>query len=135
MVSTLVLYVTKQFNFGPTRLGELMSAFGVCTVFAEGILVRVVVPAIGEVRTMQARARAAERSSRSGGLSGGDPPKPPGTRVERAREQAIIRARTLLFFPAPSQSERITGDNASAHAPVLQQRPVRVPSSLAERAR
>ena len=53
VVSTLVLYVTKVFHFGPGRLGELMSAFGISTVFAEGILVRIVVPAIGEVKTMR----------------------------------------------------------------------------------
>ncbi len=54
VVSTLVLYVTKRFGFGPGRLGELMSAFGMCTVFAEGVLVRVIVPAIGEIRSIRA---------------------------------------------------------------------------------
>ncbi|GMH56203.1 hypothetical protein TL16_g10252, partial [Triparma laevis f. inornata] len=53
IVSTLVFYVTKRFEFGPQRLGELLSAFGLCTVFAEGVLVGIVVPVFGEIKVMR----------------------------------------------------------------------------------
>ncbi|GMH80427.1 hypothetical protein TrST_g12306 [Triparma strigata] len=53
IVSTLVFYVTKRFEFGPQRLGELLSAFGLCTVFAEGVLVGIVVPVWGEIVVMR----------------------------------------------------------------------------------
>lgn len=48
VVSTMILYAVKRFHFGPERLGELMSAFGFCTMVAEIILVRFVIPTIGE---------------------------------------------------------------------------------------
>eukprot|EP00592_Proboscia_alata_P006180 CAMPEP_0194356812 /NCGR_PEP_ID=MMETSP0174-20130528/4389_1 /TAXON_ID=216777 /ORGANISM="Proboscia alata, Strain PI-D3" /LENGTH=431 /DNA_ID=CAMNT_0039126565 /DNA_START=812 /DNA_END=2104 /DNA_ORIENTATION=+ len=53
IVSTFVLYAAKRFHFGPERLGELMSAFGLCTMVAEAVLVRIIVPAVGEIRSMQ----------------------------------------------------------------------------------
>eukprot|EP00978_Attheya_sp_CCMP212_P015270 scaffold39354_cov59-Attheya_sp.AAC.1 len=48
VISTLILYAAKRFHMGPERLGELMSAFGLCTMLAEAVLVRILVPALGE---------------------------------------------------------------------------------------
>eukprot|EP00520_Triparma_pacifica_P006935 CAMPEP_0118631844 /NCGR_PEP_ID=MMETSP0785-20121206/123_1 /TAXON_ID=91992 /ORGANISM="Bolidomonas pacifica, Strain CCMP 1866" /LENGTH=444 /DNA_ID=CAMNT_0006522565 /DNA_START=330 /DNA_END=1661 /DNA_ORIENTATION=+ len=54
VISSLAFYCNKTLGFGPGRLGELMSLFGVCTVFAEGVLVRIVVPAFGAVSVSRA---------------------------------------------------------------------------------
>jgi len=53
VVSTLVLYAAKRFHMGPERLGELMSALGLATMVAEAVLVRMIVPAIGEKRSVR----------------------------------------------------------------------------------
>jgi Major Facilitator Superfamily. len=53
VVSTLTLYAAKRFQMGPERLGELMSALGLSTMLSEAVLVRIVVPAIGEKRSMR----------------------------------------------------------------------------------
>eukprot|EP00639_Heterosigma_akashiwo_P025031 CAMPEP_0194697574 /NCGR_PEP_ID=MMETSP0295-20121207/23513_1 /TAXON_ID=39354 /ORGANISM="Heterosigma akashiwo, Strain CCMP2393" /LENGTH=452 /DNA_ID=CAMNT_0039590283 /DNA_START=12 /DNA_END=1370 /DNA_ORIENTATION=- len=53
LVSTLMIYVTRQFHFTPLMIGYLMSSFGVCTMFSEGILVRYMVPMFGERLTLQ----------------------------------------------------------------------------------
>jgi DHA1 family tetracycline resistance protein-like MFS transporter len=53
VVSTLVLYAAKRFALGPERLGELMSALGLSTMVAEAVLVRLVVPILGEKKSMQ----------------------------------------------------------------------------------
>ena len=53
VVSTLTLYAAKRFHMGPARLGELMSALGFSTMLSEAVLVRIVVPAIGEKRAMR----------------------------------------------------------------------------------
>ncbi|CAN0001640.1 unnamed protein product [Ectocarpus sp. 4 AP-2014] len=53
VVSTLMVYVARQFQFGPVKIGQLLSAFGVCTMFAEGVLVRWMVPKLGEKLTLQ----------------------------------------------------------------------------------
>ena len=53
VVSTLVLYAAKHFEMGPERLGELMSALGLSTMIAEAVLVRIVVPMLGEKRAMR----------------------------------------------------------------------------------
>jgi DHA1 family tetracycline resistance protein-like MFS transporter len=53
LVSTLMFYVTRRFEFTPVMVGQLLSAFGVCTMFAEGVLVRIFVPRLGEKLTMQ----------------------------------------------------------------------------------
>ncbi|KAL7545362.1 hypothetical protein ACHAWF_008711, partial [Thalassiosira exigua] len=50
VVSTLTLYAARQFHLGPQRLGELMSALGLATMTSEAVLVRVLVPALGEAR-------------------------------------------------------------------------------------
>lgn len=53
VVSTLTLYAAKRFKMGPERLGELMSALGLSTMLSEAVLVRFVVPLIGEKRSMR----------------------------------------------------------------------------------
>jgi len=53
VVSTMVLYAVKQFHFGPERLGELMSALGLCTMVAEVVLVRMVIPQLGEKKSLK----------------------------------------------------------------------------------
>jgi len=53
IISTLVLYAAKRFHLGPERLGELMSALGFSTMIAEAIMVRIMVPMLGEKRSMR----------------------------------------------------------------------------------
>ena len=53
LISTLSVYAVKRFHLTPERLGELMSALGLCTMLAEAVLVRIVVPMIGEKRAMR----------------------------------------------------------------------------------
>jgi len=53
VISTMMFYATKRFHYGPERLGELMSAFGLCTMIAEAVLLRIVVPILGEKQTMR----------------------------------------------------------------------------------
>jgi MFS family permease len=50
VISTLSLYAVQHFQLSPERLGELMSAYGLCTMVAEAVLVRVMVPLMGEKR-------------------------------------------------------------------------------------
>jgi MFS transporter, DHA1 family, tetracycline resistance protein len=52
VISTLSLYAVKRFHLTPERLGELMSALGLCTMVAEAVLVRILVPMLGEKRAM-----------------------------------------------------------------------------------
>ena len=51
VISTLSIYAVEQFDLSPERLGELMSALGLCTMIAEAVLVRVLVPLLGEKRS------------------------------------------------------------------------------------
>ncbi len=53
VVSTLTLYAVKRFHMSPARLGELMSALGLSTMLSEAVLVRVIVPALGEKRAIR----------------------------------------------------------------------------------
>jgi DHA1 family tetracycline resistance protein-like MFS transporter len=53
LISTLSIYAVKRFHLGPERLGELMSALGLCTMVAEAVLVRIMVPLMGEKRAMK----------------------------------------------------------------------------------
>jgi DHA1 family tetracycline resistance protein-like MFS transporter len=48
VISTMVIYAVKRFHFGPERLGELVSAFGFCTMIAEAVFLRIFVPCMGE---------------------------------------------------------------------------------------
>mmetsp|Transcript_48661 Transcript_48661/g.54418 ORF Transcript_48661/g.54418 Transcript_48661/m.54418 type:complete len:655 (+) Transcript_48661:164-2128(+) len=53
VVSTLSLYAVQHFHMKPQILGELMSALGLSTMIAEAILVRVLVPWVGEKRAIR----------------------------------------------------------------------------------
>jgi MFS transporter, DHA1 family, tetracycline resistance protein len=53
VISTLSLYAVQHFRLTPERLGELMSALGLSTMVAEAVLVRIMVPLIGEKRSIR----------------------------------------------------------------------------------
>lgn len=53
VVSTLMLYAVKRFKLTPERLGELMAALGLSTMISEAVLVRMIVPSIGEKKSMR----------------------------------------------------------------------------------
>jgi len=53
IISTLSVYAVQRFHMGPERLGELMSALGLCTMVAEAVLVRIMVPMLGEKEAMK----------------------------------------------------------------------------------
>lgn len=53
LISTLSVYAVKRFHLGPERLGELMSALGLSTMIAEAVLVRIMVPLLGEKQSMK----------------------------------------------------------------------------------
>jgi DHA1 family tetracycline resistance protein-like MFS transporter len=53
VISTLSLYAVQHFHLSPERLGELMSALGLCTMIAEAVLVRVIIPWVGEKKAIQ----------------------------------------------------------------------------------
>lgn len=48
IISTLSIYAVQRFHLSPERLGELMSALGLSTMIAEAVLVRIMVPLLGE---------------------------------------------------------------------------------------
>mmetsp|Transcript_15431 Transcript_15431/g.42794 ORF Transcript_15431/g.42794 Transcript_15431/m.42794 type:complete len:425 (+) Transcript_15431:1018-2292(+) len=48
VISTLSLYAVQHFHMTPQVLGELMSALGLSTMVAEAVLVRFLVPLLGE---------------------------------------------------------------------------------------
>jgi DHA1 family tetracycline resistance protein-like MFS transporter len=51
IISTLSIYAVQRFHLGPERLGELMSALGLSTMVAEAVLVRIMVPLLGEKKS------------------------------------------------------------------------------------
>ncbi|GAX15782.1 hypothetical protein FisN_3Lh225 [Fistulifera solaris] len=53
IISTLSVYAVKRFHLTPERLGELMSALGLSTMLAEAVLVRFMVPWLGEKKAMK----------------------------------------------------------------------------------
>lgn len=53
VISTLSLYAVQRFGLGPERLGELMSVLGLCTMLAEAVLVRLIIPWVGEKKAIQ----------------------------------------------------------------------------------
>ena len=53
VISTLSVYSVKRFHLSPERLGELISALGLSTMVAEAILVRILVPLMGEKRAIK----------------------------------------------------------------------------------
>jgi len=53
VVSTLMVYVTKQLHFSSITVGWLLTCYGLATMFSEGILVRIIVPRIGEMQSIR----------------------------------------------------------------------------------
>jgi MFS transporter, DHA1 family, tetracycline resistance protein len=53
LISTLSVYAVQRFHLSPERLGELISVLGLSTMIAEAALVRIVVPLLGEKRSMK----------------------------------------------------------------------------------
>jgi DHA1 family tetracycline resistance protein-like MFS transporter len=53
LISTLSVYAVQRFHLSPERLGELMSALGLCTMIAEAVLVRIMVPMLGEKQSVK----------------------------------------------------------------------------------
>jgi MFS transporter, DHA1 family, tetracycline resistance protein len=53
LISTLSVYAVKRFHLSPERLGELISVLGLSTMVAEAVLVRILVPLLGEKRAMK----------------------------------------------------------------------------------
>jgi MFS family permease len=53
MVSTLMVYVTRNLHFSPQTVGWLLSTYGLSTMFSEAILVRYIVPWTGEMNSMR----------------------------------------------------------------------------------
>ena len=53
LVTTIVIYVVRVFGMTTVQVGWLLGTYGLSTMIAEGFLVRVIVPAIGELGTMR----------------------------------------------------------------------------------
>lgn len=53
MISTLMVYITRYLDFTAVSLGWLMSGYGLATMFSEGVLVRIIVPRIGETNSIR----------------------------------------------------------------------------------
>lgn len=53
VVSTLMLYVTKRLHFNAVTMGWLLTVYGIATMFSEGVLVRLIVPRIGEMHAIR----------------------------------------------------------------------------------
>jgi len=53
IVSTLMVFVTRHLHFDPVTLGWLLSGYGFATMFSEGVLVRIIVPLIGETNSIR----------------------------------------------------------------------------------
>ena len=53
VVSTLMLYVTKRLHFSAVTMGWLLTVYGLATMFSEGVLVRIIVPRIGEMHAIR----------------------------------------------------------------------------------
>ncbi|KAH8068291.1 hypothetical protein JL721_6867 [Aureococcus anophagefferens] len=53
LVTTIVVYVVRVFGLSKIEVGWLLSAYGLSTMVAEGVLVRVLVPRLGELGTLR----------------------------------------------------------------------------------
>jgi DHA1 family tetracycline resistance protein-like MFS transporter len=53
MISTLMVYATKYLQLSSQSLGWLLSGYGVSTMISESVLVRVLVPQLGEVNSIR----------------------------------------------------------------------------------
>lgn len=47
-----MLYITRHLHFSPLALGWLLSFYGLATMFSEAVLVRIIVPRIGEIHSI-----------------------------------------------------------------------------------
>eukprot|EP01041_Mallomonas_annulata_P007186 gene7186-14650_t len=53
VVSTLMIHVTRQFAFSGVMVAWLLSGYGLCTMFSEAVLVRLIVPSLGETLSLR----------------------------------------------------------------------------------
>lgn len=53
VVSTLTIHVTRQLHFSSGSVAWMLSGYGLATMFSEAVLVRLVVPYVGEVPAMR----------------------------------------------------------------------------------
>jgi DHA1 family tetracycline resistance protein-like MFS transporter len=53
IVSTMMVYVTRHLQFSTIALGWLLSVYGLATMFSESVVVRYVVPFLGETASMR----------------------------------------------------------------------------------
>ena len=53
LVSTLIIHVTRFLGFSQLALGWLLSGYGFATMFSEAVLVRYIVPCLGETNSMR----------------------------------------------------------------------------------
>lgn len=53
LVSTLIIHVTRFLGFSQLALGWLLSGYGLATMFSEAVLVRYIVPWLGETNSMR----------------------------------------------------------------------------------
>ena len=53
IVSTMMVYVTRHLKFSTITLGWLLSVYGLATMFSESVVVRYVVPFLGETASMR----------------------------------------------------------------------------------
>lgn len=53
IVSTMMVYVTRHLKFSTITLGWLLSVYGLATMFSESVVVRYVVPFLGETVSMR----------------------------------------------------------------------------------
>lgn len=53
VVSTLTIHVTRQLHFSSGSVAWMLSGYGLATMFSEAVLVRLVVPRIGEISAMR----------------------------------------------------------------------------------
>jgi DHA1 family tetracycline resistance protein-like MFS transporter len=53
LISTLIIHVTRFLGFSQLALGWLLSGYGLATMFSEAVLVRYIVPWLGETNSMR----------------------------------------------------------------------------------
>jgi MFS transporter, DHA1 family, tetracycline resistance protein len=53
VISTLMIHVTRQLHFSVTSIAYMMSGFGIATMISEAVLVRFIVPYLGEVYSIR----------------------------------------------------------------------------------
>ena len=53
VVSTLMIHVTRQLHFSAGTVAWLLSGYGMCTMFSEAVVVRLLVPRLGETLSLR----------------------------------------------------------------------------------